>query len=323
MEPGYNPIVQAIKDKHAGLMTRMKWRLFSGMQKTPSDRKRSGKRVSDSNGMIKIKRWIHPLLLKMAQSSLPYKIVVEKECQPLDHKPIIFSVNHTCASDAPAFFSSVDIHSYILTGKQRLNFLDWIFFSLNGTIWVDRKEKESMQDTKTAIEEYLMNGQSILWFPEGTWNLTDNLPVMPLKWGIIKVAKKCNAQIIPVNLWYDRENRFIHTRFGKAIDCEKIDSAKTGIDYLRNCMATLWWENLSMQDMISRSEVSKKTLQKPYYDSMVEYPPLDVKYEQSVIYKPRGIYDYKDVFDPLRNLVPRKENLFLLRYLYAFHQDYC
>lgn len=309
----YNPIKQAILDKKTNFLMHLKWSYFRNIQKTALDRKKAQKAMSDYDHVIKIRRFIRPFLLKLAQKSMPYKVIIENEYHPLKNKPIIFSVNHTCSSDAPAFFSSTDIHSYVLSGKQRLNFADWLFLSLNGSIWVDRKEKESMRYTKEAIEEYLIRGQSVLWFPEGTWNLTDNLPIMPLKWGIIDVAKNCNAQIIPVNLWYDRENKEVHTRFGDAIDSEKMASGKKGIEYLRDSMATLWWENLSLQKLTKRNEISKESIQKVYYDILMEYPPLDIEYEQSIIYSPSHICKPEDAFLPIKNLPVKMENLFLIR----------
>lgn len=37
-----------------------------------------------------------------------------------------------------------------------------------------------------------------MYFPEGTWNLSPNLPVLPCFWGIVEIAQKGNAIIVPV-----------------------------------------------------------------------------------------------------------------------------
>ena len=60
-------------------------------------------------------------------------------------------------------------------------------------------------DAKAKILFYLRHGQSILWFPEGTWNLTDNLLMLPMRWGIIETADKAQAQIVPMAIQYDRK----------------------------------------------------------------------------------------------------------------------
>lgn len=72
-----------------------------------------------------------------------------------------------------------------------------------------------MVASKDALNACLRKGQSILWFPEGTWNLTPSQLMMPMKWGIIDVAKETGAQIIPTVLEYSREQKKCFVRFGK------------------------------------------------------------------------------------------------------------
>lgn len=43
--------------------------------------------------------------------------------------------------------------SYILLGKQRLGFSDWLYFILNGVIFVDRKDKDDMAAMRWAFWE--------------------------------------------------------------------------------------------------------------------------------------------------------------------------
>lgn len=45
--------------------------------------------------------------------------------------------------------------SYILLGKQRLGFSDWLYFILNGVLFVDSKDKDDMAASKQAMTAYL------------------------------------------------------------------------------------------------------------------------------------------------------------------------
>ncbi len=45
---------------------------------------------------------------------------------------------------------------------------------------------------------HLRAGGNLMYFPEGTWNLSPNLPVLPCFWGIVEIAQKGNAIIVPV-----------------------------------------------------------------------------------------------------------------------------
>ena len=55
-----------------------------------------------------------------------------------------------------------------------------------------------------------------MYFPEGTWNLSSNLPMLPCYWGIVDVAKKGNAIIIPVAA--DQYGKHFKINVGKNID---------------------------------------------------------------------------------------------------------
>ena len=51
---------------------------------------------------------------------------------------------------------------------------------------------------KNRAVELLKNGGDLLIYPEGAWNITENLPVMKLYTGTIKMAMETNAEIIPI-----------------------------------------------------------------------------------------------------------------------------
>ena len=143
-------------------------------------------------------------------------------------------------------------HSYALLGTQNLAFIDQVFFALNGTIWVDRRDKADMAATKNGILAYLQKGQSVLWFPEGTWNLTASQLMMPMKWGIIDIAKSCDAQIIPAALDYDWEKMVCSVKFGKPMHGTDFDNKAEAIRDLRDTMATMRWEFMSTQPVLNR-----------------------------------------------------------------------
>ena len=170
-----------------------------------------------------------------------------------------------------------------------------------------------MEIVKCALEKYLRKGQSILWYPEGTWNITDNLPVLPIKWGIVNVAKNCDAQIIPMNLCYDRERKTVSVKFGDPIWGEQLQDRAKATTLLRDSMATLWWNQLSTQVAIHRSEDALKQMQQQKYEILMEYPPLDISYEQSVVYSPKTVVNKADVFAHLDYIVPSPDNAFLFR----------
>lgn len=91
-----------------------------------------------------------------------YRVEACNDYHVLPGKPIIFAANHFAFPDIPVVLRTTKRRSYILAGQQKLSFVDWIFFALNGTIWVDRKDKADMAASKDGIVARLNVGQSVL-----------------------------------------------------------------------------------------------------------------------------------------------------------------
>lgn len=195
---------------------------------------------------VSLRNTIHPFILLLTKTRVKYKIHIEKAPVPLRDKPVIFAINHTNSFDVPivaeATWRTMRLRSMILAGKQNLWLSDKLFFYLNGVIWVDRKSKKEMAAVKNILIDYLNKKQAIMWSPEGTWNLTDNLLMLPMKWGIIDVASQAGAQIIPVVLDYNRKSIRCCVSFGMPIAPDETTDKADAIRELRDAMATLRWE---------------------------------------------------------------------------------
>lgn len=252
---------------------------------------------------------IRPVLSLIASFRVPYKVVIEQPCCLLPNKPVIYAVNHFCFADTPIMGRITPRRSYILLGKQRLGFSDWLYFILNGVIFVDRKDKEDMAASKQAMSAYLHIGRSIVMFPEGTWNLTENQLMLTMKWGIIDIAKETGAQIIPTVLEYDREKKKCFVRFDVPMVFAPEDSKAEAIIALRDTLATMRWEFLERNGTFSRANLDIDSERKKLFYSVEEYPPIDWEYESSCIY--HFYTATEDVFDHVNQLSPRKENVFL------------
>jgi 1-acyl-sn-glycerol-3-phosphate acyltransferase len=246
----------------------------------------------------------------LSKTKVRYKLIIENEYSPIADKPIIFACNHSAFPDIPLALRAIKKHCYTLIGKQNLAFADRVFFFLSGAIWVDRKSKENTGFTKECLVEYLKKGKSILWFPEATWNLTDNLLMLPMRWGIIEVAKMADAQIIPMSLEYDRKSKKCSVRFGEAIDSQNFLSKEQGIECLRNSLASLRWEAIS-NNKENRAKISVEEQREELFKAVTDYPPLDWNYEKSCIYNLPNVVEYREAFEHLENIKPNKNNAFL------------
>lgn len=281
------------------------------IQITTKDKLNKNKPITDSTAVVFFKDVIRPVLSLIASFRVPYKVIIEEPCHLLQDKPVIYAVNHFCFADTPIMGRITPKRSYILLGKQRLGFSDWLYFILNGVIFVDRKDKEDMAASKQAMSAYLNKGRSIVMFPEGTWNLTENQLMLPMKWGIIDIAKETGAQIIPTVLEYDREQKKCLVRFGTPMIFSPEDNNAKAIDVLRDTMVTMRWEFWERNGTFSRADLDMDVERKKLFYSVVEYPPIDWEYECSCVYHPYAVPDH--VFAHLDQLIPCLENAFLFR----------
>lgn len=281
------------------------------IQITTKDKLNKNKPITDSKAVMLFKDLIRPVLSLIASFRVPYKVVIEQPCCLLPNKPVIYAVNHFCFADTPIMGRITPQRSYILSGKQRLGFSDWLYFMLNGVIFVDRKDKEDLAASKKAMSAYLNKGRSIVMFPEGTWNLTENQLMLPMKWGIIDIAKETGAQIIPTVLEYDREKKRCFVRFGVPMVFTPEDSKAEAIIALRDTLATMCWEFWERNGTFSRASLDMDSERKKLFYSVEEYPPIDWEYESSCIYHPYTISE--DAFSHLNQLISCRENAFLFR----------
>lgn len=279
-------------------------------QESTLQKQNNGKPITDSRLAIWLRDRLYPLLIFLTGTKVRCKVEVVNTCPPIPGKPIIFAANHSAFQDTPIMLRVTGRRSYIFSGQQNLAFIDWVFFVLNGTIWVDRKSKEDMAASKDAVLEYLAKGQSILWFPEGTWNLTPSQLMMPMKWGIIDMARQAEAQIVPAALDYDWEKNTCRIKFGTPMVGEALENKAEAIRDLRDTMATLRWDLMCDQPIVHRG-TSVRQMQEEMYRVIDEYPPLDWEYESSCIYHPYP--EPEEVFSHLDKLVPCKANAFLFR----------
>lgn len=268
---------------------------------------------------IHLRNCIHPIMLLLSKTRVKYQIIFGEIVDLLPNRPTIFAVNHSNCFDAPVSATAIS-RAYgrrcdILAGKQPMWLTDRLFLSLNGVIWIDRKSKPEMIRIKEKLIAHLKQGSTIMWYPEGTWNLTDNLLMLPMKWGIIEVAAKAGAQIVPVVLEYDREKMTCHVGFGSPImPNEKTDKAES-IQQLRDRMATIRYEQWETRGLLRRGEINTEALREELLSAIKEYPPIDWNYEQTVIFHPQASPEV--AFAHLHTLIPSRENAFLFNKRYA------
>lgn len=79
-------------------------------------------------------------------------------------------------------------------------------------------------------------------FPEGVWNVTENLPVMPLFTGAAEMAICTRAEIVPIV--FEKFGKNFYVNIGANISPKNfvLEQKQELTDMLRDRLATLKWE---------------------------------------------------------------------------------
>lgn len=197
---------------------------------------------------ISWRTFLHPLLIKMVKINRMFtrqKIHLIGDRRHMGTTPVIYGFTHVGIEDVQILTEAVKEHVILFAGDPQVTYYTFggFLFWLNGVVWCDA---ESKTDRKVATEiamQYLRQGKNLAIYPEGIWNITPNLPVIPLFPGIIRMAQETKCGIVPVAVDYSGNDYYVN--IGEEFyvtdsrDAEEMEKARKE---LRDQMATLKWE---------------------------------------------------------------------------------
>ena len=224
---------------------------------------------------------------------------------------VIYACTHIGGDDCQRNFEAIGRGCWWFIGDPGYLYKDisGLLLHLNGCIMLDTGEKTDRKIAYQRAIELLQAGGSLMIYPEGARNGTENLPVMGLFQGTAKMALETRVKIVPVAIeQYDK--RFV-VNFGTEIlpgsfsDCEELTQT------LRDILATLKWEIWEREEMAERCSLPdsyREIFIKEFEDRIFPYDTLEsverTRYHSDVT-SPEEAFAY------LERLVPKKENAFL------------
>jgi len=203
---------------------------------------------------------LHPILMKLF--SLNRKYIDKQNFKVLNdarqnkktkfflkkqkEKPVIYAITHIDKFDFQIVSEAIKDHQYPFAGDPETMYrnFDGTILGLNGVIYCDTESKMDRKIAKETSIELLNNGENLLIYPEGVWNVTANLLMLPLFPGIIEMAKETGCDIVPVAIErYDKEyiinigSEFsVDSKLAQGLNEDEIKQE------LRDEMATLKWD---------------------------------------------------------------------------------
>jgi len=306
------------------------------------------------------KEWrdkLHPILLALMSFSRKYlnrqTLEIIGDNRKKTDKPVIYAITHVGMYDIQVVSEAIKDHQYTFLGDPETMYrtFDGFIMNLNGVVYCatdDKGEKIEQDGQEIVVREsdrkiskqiaidQLKAGNNLMIYPEGVWNLSANLPMLPLFPGIIDIALETGCEIIPVAI--EQYGKDFVVNIGENIDVTPTKEELNSIsnvsknhrkkyieekkELLRDTMATLKWEIFMRHPEQQRAKygsyeeeyrkyvdtrynewVNKKT-KKPYYnDNIVE----------KRTFKPRNIICVQDAFEHLSKVKLNKNSAFLFR----------
>ena len=206
---------------------------------------------------VKVRRVLHPALvwgMKVKHILGKQKVTILGDKRIPTERPAVYAATHIGWDDPEMIMSTIGDHVYLFWGDPGIAYknMDGLLLDINGFIIADTSDKTDRFIGKETCVKWLSRGGNLLIFPEGAWNITENLPVMPLYTGTAEMAIRTGAEIIPLAIERYGQNYTIN--IGQNIPASNLtlEQKQELTEKLRDATATLKWEIWSQQAIESR-----------------------------------------------------------------------
>lgn len=246
-----------------------------------------------SQRQIKIRELANKLLFKKI-----FKIIRNYDLkidgyENIPNTPVIYAFHHAGIVDAENVVESLPEHAMLLAGGDDLDKLSHFLLDLNGTVFVNRADKEDRKKSKIELMKALSKGKSVIVFPEAMWNMSPNKIHLPLTWGVLDMAKKIGVPVVPVAQEYEYDNsildgkeriKTVHIRYGNPIYLDASDKLEEKILEFEENFASVRWGIWEEKGIFKRSNINEKEYKNFIECKINSFPTVDLEYEYKCVY---------------------------------------
>lgn len=256
------------------------------------------------------------LLLKLNSIFIGHRITVLHGRHTQKNVPTIYACTHVGRYDIETTVQLIGRQCRFFMGDPGAVYqnFDGLILWLNGTIFTDTAFDEDRHIGKENCISVLEHGSNILIYPEGAWNITENLPVMKLFDGTSEMAIRTGARIVPIAI--EKYDRHYFANVGKEIDPSgySLSDKKALTSCLRDKLCGLKWDIWEAQGITSRTALPPDAAQQYLADIMAESENgYTLEEIERTRYHDKTGTSPQEVFAHLDKLIPRRENAFLFR----------
>lgn len=257
---------------------------------------------------ISIHDFFHRMLvpvIRMLRKIRKQKLIVLGDERSKEQRTTIYAVTHIGGNDVEIAFEAIETPAWLFLGdpKELYCNIDGFMLALNGVICVETKDKFDRTIARIRAVELLKKGGSLIIYPEGAWNISDNLLVLPIYAGALEMAVEAQADIVPVAIEVYGDTYYVN--IGKNIpwtEIELSDKAEAA-NWLRDILATLKWEEFEVLGVNKRESIPKG-YRREFVDRIMNAKATSYV-EQDVydsMYRPKGVVEPSEVFAPIKGI---------------------
>lgn len=193
-----------------------------------------------TNFGIKLRRIAYPVMNTIIKKANGKKCILVSYPKLEKDENYIFAAGHSFPGDIGSNLSVIDRSVYTLLGttdqvdhNPQMNFL-WA----NGMIYVNKLDSSSRKEAYKKMVRVLNSGTSVMLFPEGVLNNTENLNCGTLYPGVYYLSLETNKKVVPIVANYNVEDNTVLIAAGEPLSFEN-KSKDLAKRELRDTIATL------------------------------------------------------------------------------------
>lgn len=196
-----------------------------------------------SNIGLRVRKVINPLWRKALKLGMQRKLILETYPRLDKKKTYIFAANHSFDEDAISVLQTIDRNVYLLHGITDQMEHNPVFLAvwLNGMIYVNRLDHKSRKEAILKMKRVLTAGNSVVLFPEGGYNNTENQLIIPLFSSPYLLSKEMGVEVVPIISFNPTGSDKIYMRVGKPINLAQYDKYEA-MAVLRDEMSTIVYQ---------------------------------------------------------------------------------
>lgn len=233
-------------------------------------------------------------------------------------RAVIIAPTHVRKQDIEIIMEAIPEHMYLLSGDYENvhGTVSGMMLEKNGIVYFDMKDKEDRQSVKYVIKDVLNAKINLLWFYEGSWNLSKNKPYYNGYYHMVEAAYESNALVLPVS--FDLIDKTSYVYLGDFIDYNEIFSTAPltkeqkieGLDLIKGQLGKGLFEIWEKFSKVSRKDISPS-----YWDEYKKKTLGEWKFDEQDI-KDKHFYNKsqvssRDAFSHLTKIEPNKKTAFL------------